>query len=272
MSTIIAIIVGLGLVLTAMTMEAGLENFWDPAAVMIVFGGTGAALFISYPLPAVMRVFGVVLQIFQKDIQNPGWVIGLFVRLSFKARQQSLISLEAEVKKIDNRFIRNGLEMVIDGHPPQLIREVMETELDFVQVRHRKGEHVIRAAGKLSPAFGLVGTVIGLVQMLLSLAEASAAGKSTTESLARGMAVALMTTFYGVLTSNLFFVPFAEKLKSRTDDEVLRTQIIIEGILMLQAGVNPRIIEKKLNSFLSPNERVSFYDEMLKRQRVQPGA
>lgn len=272
MSTLIAIVIGIGLVLTAMAMGAGLENFWDPAAMMIVFGGTAAAVFISFPLPSVMRVFGVFLQIFQRDPQNPGWVIGLFVRLSFKARQQSLISLEEDMKRIDNRFIRSGLEMVIDGHPPQLIREVMETELDFVQVRHRKGEHVIRAAGKLSPAFGLIGTVIGLVQMLLSLATASAAGKSTTTSLAQGMAVALMTTFYGALSSNLFFVPFAEKLKARTDEEVLRTQIIIEGILMLQAGVNPRIIEKKLNSFLSPTERVSHYDDMLRRQRAQPGA
>ena len=272
MVTFLAFLGGISLMLIAMSMGAGLENFWDPAAAMIVFGGSAAALFISFPVGHLIRVFGVLQQIFKKDVEHPGWIVGLMVRFSFKARQQSLLALEEDMKKVDNRFIRLGLEMVIDGHPGPLIRDVLETELDFVQIRHRKGEHVFKAGGKFAPAFGLTGTVIGLVQMLLSLAEVAASGQSTTSVLAKGMAVALMTTFYGVLFSNLFFVPIAEKLKTRTDEEVLTTQIIIEGILMLQAGVNPRIIERKLNSFLPPDQRVSAYNEMMKRQRTQQPA
>ncbi len=272
MATFLAFLGGISLLLVAMSMGTQISDFWDPAAIMIVFGGTSAAIFISFPLHHVVKVFGVLMQIFKKDVESPGWIIGSMVRFSFKARQQSLLSLEDDMKKTDNRFIRLGLEMVIDGHPGPLIRDVLETELDFVLIRHRKGEHVFKAGGKFAPAFGLTGTVIGLVQMLLSLAAASASGASTTAVLARGMAVALMTTFYGVLLSNLFFVPIAEKLKNRTDEEQLSTQIIIEGILMLQAGVNPRIIERKLNSFLPPDQRVSYYNEMMKRQRAQQPA
>jgi chemotaxis protein MotA len=269
MATFLAFLGGISLLLIAMSEGAGIANFFDLPAVMIVFGGTAAALFISFPLKHVMKVAGVVVQIFKKDIENPGWIIGLMVQFSVKARRQSLMALDADTKKVKNRFIKLGLEMVIDGYQAPLIRDVLETEVDFLQIRHRKGEHVMKTAGKLAPAFGLTGTVIGLVQMLLSLAAASAAGASTTASLAKGMAVALMTTFYGVLLSNLFFVPIAEKLKNRTDDEVLATQIIIEGILMLQAGVNPRIMEKKLNSFLPPDQRVSHYDEIVRQQKAK---
>lgn len=259
---------GISLVLIAMSWEVGIQHFWDLPAFLIVVGGTSAAMFICFPLPQIMRVTGVLRQIFQADDAGPGSIIALFVRLSFKARQQSLLSLEEDMKRLENRYIKQGLEMVIDGHPGHLIREVLETELDFVQVRHKKGEHIFRTAGKLAPAFGLMGTVIGLVQMLLGLAEASAAGTNATEVLARGMAVALMTTFYGILLSNLFFAPIAEKLHVKTDEEHLTTQVIIEGILMLQSGVNPRIIERKLNSYLAPQQRVKVYDEYLKRQRT----
>ncbi len=268
MSTLFAFIAGISVVLVAMSWEVGIAQFWDLPAFLIVVGGTSAALFICFPLPQIMRVAGVLRQIFLADDAGPGAIIALFVRLSFKARQQSLLSLEEDMKRIENRYIKQGLEMVIDGHPGHLIRDVLETELDFVQMRHKKGEHIFRTAGKLAPAFGLMGTVIGLVQMLLGLASAAASGSSTTEVLARGMAVALMTTFYGILSSNLFFSPIAEKLHVKTDEEHLSTQVAIEGILMLQAGVNPRIIERKLNSYLAPQQRVKVYDEYLKRQRT----
>lgn len=264
MSTLLAIITGIGLLLFAIITQGGIATFLSVPSMMIVLGGTLAAIFISFPLPRVLKVMGVLVQIFKKDIQSPTWVIALIVRMSFKARQQSLLSLESDSKGIDNRFVRLGLEMVIDGHPAPLIRDVLETELDFVQVRHRKGEHIFRTAGKFAPSFGLIGTLIGLVQMLQTF---GGAGGQAAEALGKGMSLALITTFYGSMLANLFFLPVAEKLKSRTDDEVLRTQIIIEGILMLQAGMNPRIIERKLNSYLPPDERVSHYEQMIKRQR-----
>lgn len=268
MATFLAFLGGITLILVSMSMGAGIGNFVDLPAAMIVFGGTAAAVFISFPLKHVVKVAGVVFQIFKKDVESPGWIIGLMVQLSIKARRQSLMALDGDTRRIKNRHIKLGLEMVIDGYQAPLIRDVMETEVDFLQIRHRKGEHVMKTAGKLAPAFGLTGTVIGLVEMLLGLAS-TAPGASSTAGLAKGMAVALMTTFYGVLLSNLFFVPVAEKLKNRTDDEILGVQIIIEGILMLQAGVNPRIMEKKLNSFLPPEQRVSHYDEIVRQQKAQ---
>ena len=264
MSTFLAIITGIALLFFAIITQGGVGVFINIPSIMIVLGGTLAALFISFPLPAVLKVMGVLVQIFKKDIQSPTWVIALMVRMSFKARQQSLLALEQEIKTVDNRFIKLGLEMVIDGHPAELIKEVMETELDFVQIRHRRGEHIFRTAGRFAPAFGLIGTLIGLVQMLQALGSTTAAAAT---ALGQGMAVALITTFYGAMMANLFFMPVAEKLKSRTDDEVLRTQIVIEGIQMLQAGMNPRIIERKLNSYLPPEQRASYYDQMVRRQK-----
>ncbi|MFV1951178.1 MAG: motility protein A [Nitrospinota bacterium] len=262
MSTILGIVSGVALLFIAIFRQGGFEIFLSIPSIMITFGGTLAALFISFPLPRVFNVMGVLMQIFRRDIQPPSWVIALMVRLAMKARQRSLLSLEEDIRTSNNRFIRLGLEMVIDGHPAEFIRDVLETESDFVQVRHRGGEHIFRTGGKFAPAFGLIGTLIGLIAMLRSIG-----GIASAEKLGSGMAMALLTTFYGAMMANLFFMPVAEKLRSRTDDEMLRTRIIIEGVIMIQAGINPRIIERKLNSFLPPDLRAAHYQTILKGTR-----
>lgn len=265
MSTLIAIIVGISLLFFAIITQGSINIFISVPALMIVMGGTTAALFTSFPLPRVLKVFGVLLQIFKKDLQDPSYVIGEIVKLSFKARKQSLLALDDEIEKQSHRFIKLGLEMVIDGNSGPLIKEVLETELDFIQVRHRRGEHIFRTAAKYSPSFGLIGTLIGLVLMLNSFADSESA--TSAASLGIGMSVALITTFYGAMAANLFFNPVAEKLRARTEDEVLTAQIVIEGIIMVQAGANPRIIERKLNSYLPPDQRVSHYDKLVKQMR-----
>jgi len=265
MSTLIAIVLGIGLLFFAIVTQGSVDVFISLPALMIVVGGTTAAVFTSFPLPRVLKVSRVLLQIFKKDIQNPSLIIGELVKLSFRARQQSLLALEDEMDRQEHRFIKLGLEMVVDGNPGQLIREVLQTELDFIQVRHRRGEHIFRTAGKYAPAFGLIGTLIGLVLMLQAFASSSS--ETSASTLGVGMSVALITTFYGAMAANLFFNPIAEKLRSRTEDEVLATQIIIEGLVLLQAGANPRIIERKLNSYLPPDQRRAHYDRIVKRQR-----
>jgi len=267
LTTFLGIIAGVGLLFYAIFTQGGIGIFVSLPSLMIVGGGTFAAVLISYPLPRILRVMGVLMQIFKRDVQTPGWVIKMMVQLSFKARQKSLLSLEEDLKKSDNRFIKLGLEMVIDGHPSALIREVLETELDFVDVRHRAGEHMFRAAGRFSPSFGLIGTLIGLVAMLRGMG-----GEDTSKAVGEGMAVALITTFYGAMMANLFFIPIAEKLRSRSDDEMLVNRIIIEGVIMIQGGINPRIIERKLNSFLPPYLRAMYYDQVLKESRRKPRA
>lgn len=270
MSTFIGIISGGGLLFYAIFQQGGFTIFLNPSALMITLGGTLAAILISFPLPRVLRVAVASLQIFRKDIERPLWAIAIIVKLAIKARQQSLVSLEKDQKTVKNRFLRMGLEMVIDGHPGEIVRDVLETESDFVMIRHRGGAHIFQTSAKYSPAFGLIGTLIGLVAMLRGL---GGAGDDAIKSLGQGMAVALLTTFYGAMMANLIFSPIAEKLRSRSEDENLTTRIIIEGVLMIQAGINPRMIEKKLNSFLPPHLRAKHYDRALKKGRgARPAA
>jgi len=269
MVTILGILAGIALLFIAIALKGGIATFIDPASAAIVMGGTLASLFTAYPLPVVFRVLKILIQIFKKDIETPVWVIAMMVRLSHKARQQSLLSLEQDMRTIKNRFLRQGLEMIIDGHPGDLIRDVLETELALIRERHQAGANIFLSAAKYAPAFGMIGTLIGLVAMLKSLGGASSEeGGAGMSGLGDGMAVALITTFYGSMLANLFFSPIADKLRHRSEDEVLSTTIIIEGLLMIQSGINPRLVEKKLNSFLPPNLRISHYDRLVRRAKA----
>lgn len=266
MSTFLGIISGVSLLFYAIFKQGGYQIFYNPPALMIAIGGTLAAIFISFPLPKVLRVAKASLQIFRKDIERPLWAIAMIVRFAFNARQKSLLSMEKQIQSINNRFLKMGLEMVIDGYPGETVRDVLETESDFVRIRHRDGAHIFKTAGKFAPAFGLIGTLIGLVAMLRNLGIES---ENATSNLGTGMAVALLTTFYGAMMANLFFIPVAEKLISRSEDEMLTTRIIIEGVLMIQAGLNPRMIELKLNSFLPPHLRARHFERTIKQKREE---
>ncbi len=262
-STIIGIISGATLLFIAIVHQGGYKIFLNLDSFMITFGGTIAATFISYPLPRVIKVFKVLKNIFKSEKNEYNKYIRLLISLSIKARQNSILSLEADLKKIKNRIISIGLQMVIDGSPPELIRDVLETEIEYMKIRHSEGEQIFRTMAKLSPAFGMIGTLIGLIAMLRSMADIGA----TAEAMGPAMAVALITTFYGAMLANLLFIPIAEKLKSMTDNELLLSAILIEGILLIQEGVNPRIVERKLNSFLPPEMRQTHYRAKLTRRR-----
>ena len=251
MSTIIGIIFGLALLFMAIVEQGGLSVFLNLHALMITVGGTLAAVFISFPLPQVMRTFGILFNVFRSDVENPSNYIRQIIDFTIKARRRSLLSLEENVRIVKNRFLRVGLEMVIDGHAPETIRDVLETEIEFMVDRHEAGANVFRTAGRYAPAFGLIGTLIGLIAML----RAVASGGNNAQAIGAGMAVALVTTFYGALMANLFFYPVAEKLRSRTREERVLASIILDGVLLLQKGAHPRVIEKKLNAHLSPLAR-----------------
>ena len=250
MSSLIGILSGAALLFIAIFEQGGAGVFLNVHALMIVFGGITAALIISYPLPTVVRVFGVLLQIFRREIESPGWVIRLMTKLSQKARKTSLLSLEEELKLIKDKTLREGIQMVVDGHPPEMIREILEIEMAAMRTRHQDGERIFRTASRLAPAFGLVGTLIGLIAMLRGLSGAGAA-----DSVGPGMAVAMVATFYGAMSSNLLFQPIAEKLRARSEAELLRNRMILAGILMIQSGMHPRLIELKLNAYLPPDQR-----------------
>ncbi len=262
MSSAIGFFVGSGLLFYAILTQGGIGIFVDPGSLMIVGGGTFAAVLISFPLARVVGVFKVLKNVFGKEITDASAYIAAVVRLAHKARKESILSLQNDAQNVQNRFMRMGLQLVIDGQPPEMVRSVLETELEGLLARHDEGARIFKSAGRFAPAFGLIGTLIGLIAMLRSLS-------GGTENLGPGMAVALITTFYGALSSNLFFLPIADKLENRSEKEVLQVTIIIEGILMIQEGGNPRLIEQKLNAHLEPEARIAHFDRMLRREKSQ---
>lgn len=167
-----------------------------------------------------------------------------------KARREGLLALEQDVMEINDPFLQKGIQLVVDGTDPELVRNILETKLTFLEERHQKGRGLFSTMGQLAPSFGLIGTLIGLIQMLSQLDDPT--------NLGSGMAVALITTLYGALLANLLFNPLAGKLRIRSLEEVLLKEVMIEGVLSIQAGENPRIVREKLNAFLATErERIA---------------
>jgi chemotaxis protein MotA len=248
--TPIGIIVGL-LMLVFGIMEnggiAGFLSFIDPASILIVSGGVIAGLLISFPLKDMKHMFNVIKQGFSHNEYNLSELIKTFVNLSDRARREGLLSLEAEAEEVDDPFIRKGILLAVDGIEPDVINDIMNAEITAMEERHRKGRSIIEKAGEYAPSWGMIGTLIGLVLMLKSLNDPSSLGPN--------MAIALLTTLYGTLLANLFFLPLASKLALKTEQEVFLKQIIIEGVIGVQSGQNPKLLEEKLSAFLSSNER-----------------
>ena len=206
----------------------------------------GATL-LAYPLSEVMSVFGVAKNVFLHRYQNQNELISLLVRFARKARREGILSFESELKNVDNPFMVKGLNLAIDGMDSGAIEDILRTEIYAIEERHRLGADIFLTMGNFSPAVGMLGTIIGLIQMLMQMNDPSNIGKP--------MAVALLTTFYGVFLSYLFFLPIAGKLKTRSKKELIINEMIMEGIISIQAGDNPRVVEQKLKAFLSPRER-----------------
>ncbi|MGI6318107.1 MAG: motility protein A [Dethiobacteria bacterium] len=251
--TIAGVVFGLGLVLWGILMESELSAFINLPGIMITLGGSFGAMLINFEMGQVRQVIKITMQVLFDKEQNVSSLGPLFVKLAQKARREGLLALEDDLEEIEDPFLRNGLQMVIDGFEPDSIRDIMDTEIQTLIQRHQMGQNLYRTWGTLTPAFGMIGTLIGLVQMLSSLDNPDAIGP--------GMAVALLTTFYGVLLAYLIFNPVAGKLAIRSEMEVSRKVAIIDAVLALQAGVNPRILQEKLKAYLSPQERELLQEE-----------
>lgn len=250
-ATIIGIFSAFGLVVVAMASGGGLSWFLDLPSALIVFGGVFGVVFIHYPLSDVFGVFKVVKHVFLKKKNNPNDVIETMVEMARVARRDGLLALEKMAEKIDDPFFVKAAHLLVDGIEPEHVASILDTELDYVEERHRLGAEIFTTMGNVAPAMGMTGTLIGLVQMLMQMSDPSTIGPA--------MSVALVTTFYGVILANLIFLPIAGKLRRLSTQELLEKQLIISGILALQSGDNPRIIEQKLHSFISPRERKSLF-------------
>ena len=247
LATIIGIITGFGLMIGAMMTGGGLSWFFDLPAAMIVVGGTSGAVLINYPLPDVFRVMNVARNVFFQKDQDMEGVIGQLVSIARVARREGILSLEKINTGIRDPFFRKGLDLIMDGVDPDTTRKIMETELESVAERHRLGAEIFTSLGSFAPAMGMTGTLIGLVKMLMQMSDPSSIGPS--------MSVAFVATFYGVVSANLIFLPIAGKLKTRSTQELISKQLIIGGILSIQMGDSPRVLQQKLHSFISPTQR-----------------
>lgn len=247
LATIIGIVVALGMVLYGILMGSPLNLFWNIPSVFIVIGGTLGILFINFPLKDIIGVFSVIKNAFHSPAYNARVLVADFVVFSTKARREGILALETAAADIKDPFLKQGLELVIDGLEPQSIRDILESEMDNLEIRHKKGIDILNSIATYAPAMGMIGTLIGLVQMLQSMNDPSGIGPA--------MAVALITTFYGALIANLFALPMAGKLSARSNEEMLNKGIIVEGIMSISAGDNPRIVEKKLHAYIAPRLR-----------------
>ncbi len=251
LATIIGIIAGLGVIASAIGVE-NLTIFISIPSFLIVVGGTVCAIMVNYPLADLGTMINVIKKTLFYSVPNPRDIIPMLVDFGSKARRDGILVLQSVTKDIDDPFVGQGIQLAIDGAEPQMILKILETEVEYVKERHKLGAQMAEAIGTFMPAFGMVGTLVGLVLMLQSLDDPSTIGPS--------MAIALITTFYGALMANLIFLPMAGKLKKRSADEVLVKELIIEGIVSIASGDNPRIMEQKLHAFLLPKLRQSQFD------------
>ncbi len=252
-ATIIGFVLGLAAIILSITANGPLTAFWDPGSAFIVFGGTIAATFINYPLSEVLGIVGVLKNALLYKAPPPGETIKQLVHFAEMARREGILFLEKEMNNITDPFLKQGLQLAVDGTEPDLMRSILSTEIAYLQERHDTGAGIFDAMGAFAPAFGMIGTLIGLILMLGSMEDPSSIGPA--------MAVAMITTFYGAVLANLVFIPIAGKLKVRSSQEVLIRELMMEGILAMQSGDNPRLVEQKLISFIAPKLRATVKKE-----------
>ncbi|MBW2145410.1 MAG: MotA/TolQ/ExbB proton channel family protein [Deltaproteobacteria bacterium] len=248
-ATILGIISAFSLIIISISTGSGLGIFINIPSMMIVGGGTLGATLINYPLKDVLSVGAVLKNAFFFKSHSPQYWISTMVQYAGKARKEGILSLESEVNNLSDAFAKKGTQLAIDGLEPSSIRNILETEIQYIETRHKLGCEIFNSMGAYSPAMGLIGTLIGLVQMLQSMDDPSTIGPA--------MAVALITTFYGAVMANAVFLPLAGKLKTRSQEELLAKELILEGIISICTGENPRVLEQKLYAFLSPRLRQS---------------
>lgn len=245
----IATIVGFIGAVTCLMVGIGsnLNSMIDTSSMIIVGGGTISASLIANPLAEIVNLVGVYKKAIFTNVPVPTELIERIVGFAETARREGILALEQAIEDGDDSFLSTGVRLAVDGTEPDLIMDILETELAFVDERHKLGQEIIANMGNAAPAFGMIGTLIGLVIMLKNMDDPAAIGP--------GMAIALLTTMYGAIMANILFGPISAKLKIYSQKEQLAKRMIIEGIMSIQSGDNPRIVEHKLSVFLSPKVR-----------------
>ena len=245
LATIIGLVSAFGLILVS--IGSGIGAFVDGPSAMIVIGGTIGATLIHYRFEHMKTALAVVKQAFLYKPLSVADLTKKMVEYAQQARREGILVLEAAAQDAQEPFLKRALQLAVDGHEVAAIETILGTEVDNLKERHRVGAEIFTSMGGYAPALGMIGTLVGLVLMLQQMDDPSMIGPS--------MAVALLTTFYGAILSNLIFNPIAGKLKSRSAEEILYKELVTEGIISISQGDNPRIVEQKLTSFLNPRLR-----------------
>jgi chemotaxis protein MotA len=243
-ATVLGIVVAFGALIAGILLEGGnLMSYVGLSAAVIIFGGTIGATMVSFPMSSLVLLPRLLIIAFTEQKHDIPEMIKTLVGYSERARREGILCLEAELAGTTDEFLKSGLQLVIDGTDPALVRDTLETKIAFIAERHHQGASVVEAAGGYAPTMGIVGTVLGLINVLSNITNAA--------ELAGAIALAFIATLYGIASANLLWLPLAAKLKAKHENEKLIKHIIMEGILSLQSGDNPRIVEQKLKAFLA---------------------
>ena len=247
-ATLIGLVMGIGAILGGQALEGGsVHSIMQFTAAVIVFGGTFGAVFLSYPFLDVLGAFKGLRTIIREPLKDPSEIIRQISKYANKARREGILSLEKEMKNISDPFLGKALNMAVDGIEPNTIREAMETELEYLDEHGKVYSKVFKAAGGYAPTIGILGAVLGLIHVMENLNDPSKLGA--------GIAVAFVATVYGVGSANLLFLPIATKMEVRHRHDMIINEMMLEGVVSVATGENPRLIEEKLQSFLSEIEK-----------------
>lgn len=253
LATIIGLLATFGLVLWAIMMGGPLTIFIDIPSVLIVFGGTIGCTLIHYPFKEIASAVAVGKKtIFVQEMAINALITQL-MEYANKARKEGILALQGAMEAVQDDFLKKAMQMAVDGQEPATLRDMLNTEIEYIQMRHEQGAAIFSTLAAYAPAMGMIGTLIGLVQMLQNMSDPSAIGPA--------MAVALITTFYGAIIANVVCLPISGKLKGRSTSEVLVKTLIIEGMQSILSGENPRIMEQKLHAFIAPKLRESMFNK-----------
>lgn len=257
LATSVGIVGGFFLVVIAGIFASGGNpiQFYDLASVFITIGGTFAASLASNPLLRFLQIGKLFGKVMTRYTQRSNEIILTLVSFSEKARREGLLALEDDLDELDDEFLRKGLQLVVDGTDPELVKTILYADTDAMEGRHNAGIKIFDDLGTFAPAFGMIGTLIGLILALKG-------GIEDREGLVRNVGTALITTFYGAILANVIFIPVANKLTDRHNEEILLREVMINGILAIQSGDNPRIVKDRLVSFLAPNAREDISEEV----------
>ncbi|QQK81178.1 flagellar motor protein MotP [Salicibibacter cibi] len=252
--TPIGLILGLVVIGLAIYFNSGMDVvilFMQLASVFIVFGGVSAALFVNFSAPELRKLPAIVKEAFRHRKYDLRELNDTFVMLAKKARKEGLLALESQLDDdVEDPFIKKGVRLAVDGIEPEMIQDIMMAEVVSMEERHKRGRRIIERAGDFAPAWGMIGTLVALVIMLNDLDDPATLGPS--------MALAMLTTLYGAILANLFFNPMASKLENKTETEVFVNQVMIEGIIGIQSGQNPHILEEKLRAFIREEKKPEY--------------